>query len=138
MEVLDKNQRPWQGTVLGVVNIIGLVVSTMVLMLVMFGSSFLAGMADDPVFSFIFGAGALVITLFVLPLIILGVFMTIGLFKGQKWAVILMLIFTVIALISGLGGIAGSVGGYNDFGNVVVNTFLLYCEIVALKDPYYN
>jgi hypothetical protein len=138
MEVLDKNQRPWQGTVLGVVNIIGLVVSTMVLMLVMFGSSFLAGMADDPVFSFIFGAGALVITLLVLPLIILGVFMTIGLFKGQKWAVIMMLIFTVIALISGLGGIAGSGSGYNDFGNVVVNAFLLYCGIVALKDPYYN
>ena len=138
MEILDQKQRPWQGTILGLINIMGLGVAVGVLMLVMFGSSYLAGMADDPVFSAIFGAGVFIVTMFVLPFIVLGVFMTIGLFKGQRWAVIVMLIFTVLALISALGGLMAHSSGYNDFGSIILNAFLLYCEIIALKNPFYQ
>ena len=139
MEIIDQqNVRPWQGTVLGIINIIGLVAAAMVVMLVMFGSSFIAGMTQDPAFSFIFGAGALVIIMFAMPFIVLEVFITIGVFKGQKWAVIVMLIFTVIALFGGMGSLFAENSGYNDFGSLAVNGFLLYCEIVSLKDPFYK
>ena len=139
MDIIDQqNVRPWQGTVLGIANILGLAMGALMLTLVMFGSSFLAGMAQDPVFSFIFGAGALVIILLVLPFIVLEVFITIGMFKGQKWAVIVMLIFTVIALLGGLGGLFANTDGYHSYVSVAVHGFLLYCEIASLKDPFYK
>ena len=139
MDIIDQqNVRPWQGTLLGIANILGLAMGAMLLTLVMFGSSFLASMAQDPVFSFIFGAGALVIILLVLPLIVLEVFITIGVFKGQKWAVIMMLIFTAIALIGGLGELFADTGGHHSYVSFTVHGFLLYCEIAALKDPFYK
>ncbi len=141
MEILDQQSRPWQGTLLGVVSIVGLVMAGVMILLIMLGSSFISGMADDPVFSFIFGAGAFMIILLVVPFIVLGVFVTIGMFKGQKWAVIIMLIFTAIALLSALSGsFMGDGGGYghSGLGSIVINGFLLYCEIASLKDPFYK
>ncbi len=140
MEILDQKTRPWQGTLLGVVNIVALVMAGIMIMFVMLGSSFISGMMDDPAFSSIFGAGALMILLLVVPFVILGVLVTIGIFKGQKWAVIVMLIFTAIALVSALSGgfMNGGGYGYNGLGSIVINGFLLYCGIVALKDPFYK
>ena len=139
MEFIDQqNVRPWQGTFLGIINIISLASAAIVVMVLMFGSSFIAGMAQDPTFSFIFGAGALAIIMFALPFIVLEVFVTIGVFKGQKWAIIIMLIFTIIALIGGMGSLFSGNSNYNYFGSFVFNAFMLYCEIFSLKNPFYK
>jgi len=129
--------RPWQGTVLGIVNIISLAMAAFVVMLLMFGGSFLAGFLNDPAFTFVFGLGSLMLMLLVVPFIILGVFVTIGVFKGQRWAVIIMLIFTAFALLSALASIITDTE-YNAFGSLIFNGFVFYCEIAALQDPYYK
>ena len=140
MDIIDQqNMRPWQGTILGIANILGLAMGAILLTLVLFGRSLLTEMAPpDPMFSFIFSAGALVFIMLVLPFIILEVFVTIGVFKGQKWAVVLMLIFTAIALLSGIAEIFANSDGYHSYVSIAVHGFLLYCEIASLKDPFYK
>ena len=138
MELQNENiVRPWQGTLLGIVNIIGLVMAAFMVLLLMFGSSFLAGFVDEPDFAFIFGLGALFLMLLVIPFIILGVFVTIGIFKGQRWAVIVMLVFTAIALLSALANIFTGTE-HHAWGSLIINGFVFYCEIAVLKDPYYK
>ena len=104
--------RPWQGTVLGVVNILGLAISGVMLMILFFGGSFLAEYIQDSQLSMIFGLGTIIILVFMIPFVILGIFVTIGTFKGQKWAVIVMLIFTAMALFGALSSLF-TADGYN-------------------------
>ncbi len=138
MELTNQNlNRPWQGTVLGVVNILGLAMSGVMLMILFFGGSFLAEYIQDSQLSMIFGIGTIFILIFIIPFVILGIFVTIGTFKGQKWAVIVMLIFTAMALFGALSSLF-TADGYNAFGSLVINGFILYCVIVSLKDPFYK
>jgi len=76
------------------------------------------------------GLGTTLIAVVMIPFLILGLFITIGLFKGQKWAVILSLIFTVI-------GTVGNITTLSYLG-LAFNAFFIYCLIICLKEPFYN
>ena len=130
-------QRPWQGTVIGVFQIIGIFVLTILALAFIFGAGFIGALiskyAQDVDFPVgVIGAGAMLIIGLVvfLPLVILNIFITIGIFKGKKWAVIIALIFTSL-------GILGNLVSFNIFG-LVLSGFILYCEIACLKEPFYK
>jgi len=129
--------RPWQGTVLGVVNIISLVMAAMIFLFLSFGSSLVAGFTQDPLVTTIMNFGVMVAVLFAIPFLVLGVFVTIGVFKGQKWAVILMLIFSAIAILGGLTELFTGTGN-TLYLALVINGFILYCEIISVKNPFYK
>ena len=129
--------RPWQGTVLGVVNIISLVMAAMMFLFLSFGSSLVAGFTQDPLVTTIMNFGVMVAVLFAIPFLVLGVFVTIGVFKGQKWAVILMLIFSAIAILGGLTELFTGTGN-TLYLALVINGFILYCEIISVKNPFYK
>ncbi len=138
MELQVQNPvRPWQGTVLGVLNIISLVMAVMLLLFMSFGSSFVAQFAPDPMVTAVMGFGMMVVFLLAIPFLVLAVFVTIGVFKGQKWTIIVMLIFSVIGILGGLSEIfSGTVDV--SYVSLAINGFILYCEIVALKSPFYK
>ena len=133
-------KRPWEGTTLGVLDIIGLVLSGIALAMLTFaivgGGAILSQMAQGsemqnfPMASFLGTMG----TFLLIPVIlffILGVFITVGIFKGQKWAVIVSIIFTALALLSSFSqGI--------QYFSLALNAFFLYLEIMCIKHPFYN
>lgn len=135
---VETQSRPWQGTVLGVLNIIGLVSAGMMLLLLSFGGSLLSEIIQDSQFSMIMGIGKIVLLILIIPFIILGFFVTIGTFKGQKWAVIVMMIFTVLGLLSALSSLFYAEVHNNPIMPLLINGFVLYCEIASLKSPYYK
>ncbi|MBD3157101.1 hypothetical protein GF369_04715 [Candidatus Peregrinibacteria bacterium] len=134
--VSTTHARPWQGTLLGVFNIIGLVFLgiAMVVILIMItgGGAMLSQMAPQtsfPLPQFIGTMGVIVI-LPLLAIFVLGVFITLGIFKGQKWAIIVSIVFTILSLITSVS--------QAETTYIIVNGILLYAEIVCLKDPFYN
>jgi hypothetical protein len=138
MELQVQNSvRPWQGTVLGVLNIISLVMAGMLFLFISFGSSFVAQFTQDPMVTAIMGFGVMVAVIFTIPFLVLAVFVTIGVFKGQKWTIIVMLIFSVIGI---LGTLSEMFSGTVDvpYISLAINGFVLYCEIIALKSPFYK
>lgn len=128
MEII--NHRPWQGTTMAILNLIGIVIGFLVSLAFLFGASFLSAFMEDPAFSVIAGIGTSIVGIILLPFLILGIFVTLGLFKGQKWAVIVALIFTAFATI-------GNLTTFNLIG-LLFNAFFLYCLIICMKDPYYG
>ncbi|NPA37770.1 MAG: hypothetical protein GXO47_13075 [Chlorobi bacterium] len=138
MEIIEpRPERPWQGTVLAVLNVLGLVMGFLVFMLLMIGSGFVESVIQDSTFSVIMGFGRLVIFMLGFPFIVLAVFITVGLFRGQKWAVITMMVFTIFALLNSISGLfSGNGAGF--LGPVIINGLVLYCEIASLKDPFYK
>lgn len=130
------NVRPWQGTLLGVLNIFGLVflgiAMLVILIMVTGGGAMLSQMAPQtsfPLPQFIGTMGVIVI-LPLLAIFVLGVFITLGIFRGQKWAIIVSIVFTILSLITSVSQVETTY--------ILVNGILLYAEIVCLKDPYYN
>lgn len=138
MELQVQNPvRPWQGTVLGVFNIISLVVAVMLLLFISFGSSFVAQITQDPMVTAVMGFGVMVVFLLAIPFLVLAVFVTIGVFKGQKWTIIVMLIFSVIGILGVLSEMFSGVGD-TPYVPLAINGFILYCEIASLKSPFYK
>jgi hypothetical protein len=128
--------RPWQGTLLGVLNIIGLVflgIAMVVVLIIITGSgailSQIATQTSFPSPQFIGSMGVIAI-LPLLAIFVLGVFITLGIFKGQKWAIIVSILFTILSLITSVS--------QTETAYIIVNGVLLYAEIVCLKDPFYN
>lgn len=127
---LQNPPRPWQGTTIGVLNIIGLATSAILaLVLIVFSAALSAYIQETPL-ALLAGAGTVILGIVIIPFIILGIFITIGIFKGQKWAVIVSLIFTGL-------GLLGNLFSFNLIG-LIINGFLLYCQIICLNDPFYN
>ena len=122
---------------LGVLNIISLVMAVIVLLFLSFGSSFIAEFTQDLMVTAVMGFGVMVAVLFAIPFLVLAVFVTIGVFKGQKWTIIVMLIFSVIGVLGGLYDMFTGTGD-TPFVSLAINGFVLYCEIAALKSPFYK
>lgn len=127
--------RPWQGTMLGVFNIIGLVALgvalVLLIMMVVGGSAMLSEIAqsDLPIGSMFGTIG----TFLLVPLILmfaLSIFITRGIFKGQKWTIIATMTFTILGLLSSLFNMA--------IISIAISSLLLYAEIFCLKSPFYN
>ncbi|TAJ13273.1 hypothetical protein DMA11_09520 [Marinilabiliaceae bacterium JC017] len=129
--------RPWQGTVLGIFSILGIVLSFIAIVILvialMAGGAFLDAFIseiDIPVGAISMTALSGVLLLSFIPIVVLQVFIAIGIFKGQKWAVIIAMIFSIM-------GLMGNLISFTFYG-VAVNGFLLYCEIICLQEAYYN
>jgi len=65
---------------------------------------------------------------------VLAIFMAKGAFKGQKWTVILSLIFAALGFLSALA----HTGNSGDLFGLVINGFTGYCAIRCLKSSYYK
>ena len=127
--------RPWQGTMLGVLSIIGAVFLGIVvifsLIAIIGGTAILSQIQSGSTLAIgglIGTLGALIIVPFIL-LFVLQVFITRGLFKGQKWSVILLLIFSIFGILDALTSKA--------IITILINVFIIYAEYVCLKHPFY-
>lgn len=136
-------KRPWQGTFLGVLNVIGLVLLgllSIALIFILIGSGTAitqmmeqsAEMAAFPMASMFTTMGAILLVP-VLAIFVLGLFITMGIFKGQKWAIIVSIIFTVLSLLSSFANMES----IQWFG-LALTAFVLYLEIMCVKNPFYN
>lgn len=118
--------RPWQGTFLAVLGIIGLVILGIFIPMLFIGATFLAAMLPSALAGMTMILGLVVIGLWVLEL-----FIVIGLFKGQKWVLIVSMVFSALALIGGF---------YPTFSifTLLMNGFMLYLAYTCLNHPFYN
>jgi hypothetical protein len=122
-------KRPWQGTLLGVLNIIGLVGLAILTIAAFVGGAFLAGLI--PVFGMIGGVGMALGFIF-MAIWILMFFVTRGIFKGAKWAIIVSIVFTSLSIVSTFANLSEM------FFTLLLSIGTLYLEVVCLKDPYFN
>jgi len=126
--------RPWQGTLLAILNIVSLIIIAIIIpfaiLLTVAGGAL--GFAKDvnPSIGLILGGGGLLLTLGLILYFILGIFITRGLFKGKKWAVIIMLIFSGFSLM-------GTLFDFSLFSFIILALFL-YLEIACLIHPFYG
>jgi len=130
--ISDQQIRPFVGTLLGWFSIGGLVLalSTTVFISILSYAGFDAGEMGTMI-----GIFAAIGLLFLIPWLIIKLVLTIGIFKGKKWAVLLSLIFTVVGFFPALFSL-----GAGFFPFLVCITFLslmLWTEIKCLKHPYY-
>lgn len=140
METINNDQmiqRPWQGTALGILEIIGLVIVAIVMLVMIFGAgligSVLQKFADDggsavsTISTTVFVVLGIVVFL---PITVLSAFVTWGVFVGKKWAIIIALVLTGLYLL-------GSLFSFNILG-LAIGGFMLYCELICLKNSYYK
>ena len=128
--------RPWQATFLGVLSIIGAVFAFLVMLFMAFLTFGVgAGVAQigvpelTGVFNMLSGFVFVGVIIFA-GLGVLAIFMARGMFKGQKWAPIVSIVFSVMAL----------VGVLSNFDPVilVIDAFILYLAIMCVKHPFFN
>lgn len=122
--------RPWQGTVVGVFNAIGIAFGILGVIALLLGGAFIASALEESGVPMLAGIGTTIIAAILIPLLVLYLFITIGLFKGQKWAVITALAFTALAIVGNISSQA--------YIGLVFNAFFIYCLIACLKEPFYN
>ena len=137
MEIInDRIERPWQGTVLGIfqiIQIVGGIIASFVLSIgLIIGSAFIETFVEHIPFELAVGASviAIIFRVFIIPFTVFGIFLAIGLFKGCIWTVIVSMIFAVL-------GIIGNIPSFNFFGLAFAG-FSLYCCIECIKHPYYR
>lgn len=141
--------RPWQGTLLGVLAYIGMALTAIFAILMIAAQGFIASLmgglstemqtAGADITSANVAAGGLigmmggfmwVIGIFLIAGAILNFFIARGLFKGQKWTLIITIIF------GGLG-VLGALSQAAWFGFIVDGAIVLIAA-TALKSPFYN
>jgi len=142
-------KRPWEGTALGVVDIIATVFAFLGAIGFLFLQSLISGFlssaqsaggvettaAATGIFS-MFASLGLVIGVIFIGVGILSIFLARGSFKGQKWTVIVNLIFGILGLLSALSSV-GSMAN-QVLVNIVIDAFVIYCSVMCLKNAYYK
>ena len=118
--------RPWQGTFLAVLDIIGLVIIGIFIPVLLFGASLLVSVLPAA-----WAGMTMVIALIFVGLWVLELFIVIGLFKGQKWVLFVSIVFSALALI---GGFYPTI----NFFTLLMNGFMLYLAYACLNHPFYN
>lgn len=128
------SSRPWQGTLLAILNIIGLVMLGLLmaaLLMISAGGSMMSQFAEGAVPAF-FGTIGLFFLVPLAAIFVLGIFVTKGLFSGQRWTVILMMVFTVLGLLSAFGSLRYSIAP------LAINALMLWAEVMCYKHPFYK
>ncbi len=125
-------KRPWQGTVLGILQILNFVglIALFVLMII-FGYEGIKGGE----MGVIVGVGGIAGAIFFLPLLILFFFVVRGVFRGQRWTIVVAIILTALAFPSLFFYLKEGAGSF-----IVVLAFwgfILWMEIACLNHPYY-
>ncbi len=130
----EKVSRPWQGTVLGILYIISIVLLAILLpimLLMAIGGSALGFMSNiNSGMATLIGGSMLIMSLFLIGVFILQIFITRGIFKGQKWAVIISIIFAVLDL-------ASLIRNFHIVPFVIIGLFL-YLSIACFLHPFYG
>jgi len=129
----DIEKRPWQGTLLAWLEIVALAfVGLLVALIGIFGY---AGFKGGEMGTMI-GIFSTLGLIFLIPVVILDIFIVIGIFKGKKWAVVLALVFSILGLPTLLYSLAG---GFFSFFPVLIYFILsFWMEVKCLKLPYYK
>jgi len=140
MELLyppSKPQIPWQGTVLGIIGVAQILFSILFLFIALLGivvggvfTSFALPDLSAMIPSLAVGVIVLLLLFIGLPLFILKVVVTIGIFKGKRWAVVVTIVFAAL-------GFLGNMGSFN-FTWLVFSAVELGLAIVCLREPFYN
>jgi len=142
-------KRPWEGTALGVVDIIATVFAFLGALGFLFLQSVITGFlssaqstgdiavtgAATGIFN-VFASLGIVIGVILIGLGVLSIFLARGSFKGQKWTVIVNLIFGILGLLSALSSV-GSMANQM-FVNIAIDAFIIYCSVMCLKSAYYK
>ena len=141
MRLIQKNKqnsikrckRPLEGTLLGWFSIAGfaLALSLTVFISILSYEGFESGEMGAMIG--IFGSIGL---LFLVPWMIFKLILSIGIFKGRKWAVVISLVFTIIGFIPGFFMLGTGIGPF--LFSIGFLTIMLWAEIRCLKHPYYN
>ncbi len=130
----EKVSRPWQGTVLGILYIISIILLAILLpimLLMAIGGSALGFMSNiNSSMAMLLGGSMLIMSLFLIGVFILQIFITRGIFKGQKWAVIISIIFAILDL-------ASLIGNFHIIPFVIIGLFL-YLSIACFLHPFYG
>ncbi|MGQ7870180.1 hypothetical protein [Sunxiuqinia sp. sy24] len=140
MELLSPSPKPvipWQGTVLGLIGIAQILFSILFFFIVMLGltvgglfSAFMLPDLESLLPSLAIGSIGVLIVIIGLPFFILKVLVTIGIFKGKRWTVIVTIVFAALGLMMHLGS-------FNLFW-LTFTAIELGLAIVCLRDPFYN
>jgi len=130
----EQASRPWQGTVLGVIYILTIammVIMLPILLLVALGGSALGFMSNmNNGLAMLLGGGMLIMSLFLIATLVLQIFVTRGIFKGQKWAVIISIVFTALGLSSLIQNFSWT--------TLIIDGALMYLSIACLLHPFYG
>lgn len=123
--------RPWQGTMLGVLNILGMVMLGVTTIMIFIGGAIFSSMSGGEVpMGIMMGTMGTFIAIPLLLITILGIFVTIGIFKGKKWALITTMIFVAISLLNSFLQV--------NIISLIVNGLYIYAGYICFKDPYYS
>ena len=130
----EQVSRPWQGTVLGVIYILTIammVIMLPILLLVALGGSALGFMSNmNNGLAMLLGGGMLIMSLLLIAIFILQIFVIIGIFKGQKWAVITSIVFITLGLSSLIQNFSWT--------TLIIDGALMYLSIACLLHPFYG
>lgn len=140
MELISPSPRPripWQGTMLGIIQVITILFSILLFFMAILGITF-AGLFGSLMIpnmgsiipSLAIGVIALIFVLIVLPLFILKVFITIGIFSGKRWTLIAIIILAILGIMSNLSTF--------NFFFLFISGIELTLAIICLNDPFYN
>lgn len=142
---MSTGQRPWEGTALAIIDIIGVVgafIFAIIFLLFQGLFSGFAGMAAGQgevaasgIMNLVSGFG-LAIGVFLIAIGILAIFMARGAFKGQKWSPIVSIVLCGLGVLNGLVNI----GHMNTIlaVYVLVDIFAIYCAVMCMKSPYFK
>jgi len=150
---METPTRPWQGTVLGVFDIIGVVFAFLFAILFLFPqgmiATFLGGAASGVDVTGSAEATAavgglmgmlaslgIVVGIVMIGIGILLIFMARGAFKGQKWSAIVSIIFAVLGLVSALANLNNGIGSVAF--SLLLNLFTGYCAFMCIKSPFFG
>jgi len=129
----ETEKKPWQGKLLFWLQLVILMLASgMVVLIGIFGY---AGYKGGEMGTMI-GIFSTIGLIFLLPLLILDVFVVVHIFKGKKWAVIVALIFTILGFPSVFFSISGGV--FSFLPVLILYVLNLWMEIKCLKLPYFN
>ena len=143
-------KRPWEGTALGVIDIIATVFAFLGAIGFMFLQSLISGFlssaqitssgveipASSAGLLSMFASLGIVVGIIFLALAVLSIFLARGSFKGQKWTVVVNLIFGILGLLSALSNV-GTMANQMVV-NIALNAFVIYCSVMCLKNAYYK
>ena len=131
--IAGEQTRPKQGTLLGWLSIFGLTIalSFTTFIFILTYAGFEAGEMGTMIG--VFGAISFI---FLLPWLAIKVIITIGIFKGKQWAVVISLIFTIIGFIPGFFTLGAGLPIF--LISIAFLSLMLWSEIRCLKHPYYK
>ena len=126
--------RPWQGAVLGIIYTLHIIITIIMISGALWIVSQLpTGNTGDIISIKAALASTLIlgsISLFSIFKFILQIFVTRGIFKGQKWTVVASIVFTALSL-------SGLIRNFNLI-TLIIDGALMYLSIACLLHPFYG